>query len=275
MKKSLAIITVNYENYRVTSEFLEYFEPIDKTTFKIFIADLSVNRQNIPHKKWLEVITTANKGYAHGVNVGLDAAARQGFFHFVVINNDTRPAPDFVARAVASISAHQGSLIAGKIYYEKGFEYHKTKYTKQELGKIIWYAGGIVDWDNVYTRHRGVDEVDRGQYDAFGSTEFITGCLMLFDKTVIDTVGMWDESYFLYYEDADWCERAKKCGVGVYYDPSVVIWHKNAQSTGGSGSSLHQKYQEINRLKFGLRYAPMRTKLHLIKDFFLKKLKLR
>ena len=96
---------------------------------------------------------------------------------------------------------------------------------------------------------------------------------MIFNKSVIDKIGYLDESYFLYYEDADWCERAKKAGINLYYDPSIVIWHKNAQSTGGAGSKLHQKYQEKNRLKFGLKYAPWKTKLHLIINLLTDKIR--
>lgn len=275
MEEKLAIVTVNYEHYTVTKEFIECFKEINPQTFKIFIADLSVNRQKLPHEPWVEVIATYNGGYAHGVNIGIDRAIGQGFSQFVVMNNDTRVSKDFISQAQGSLNKHPRSLIGGKIYYEAGFEYHKDRYKSEELGKVIWYAGGVVDWDHVYTRHRGVDEVDHGQYDRPGKTEFITGCLMIFDKEVVDKVGRWDQSYFLYYEDADFCERAKRKGIPLYYDPSVVIWHKNAQSTGGAGSPLHRRYQEKNRLIFGLKYAPVRTKIHLIKDLLLKKMKMR
>jgi GT2 family glycosyltransferase len=96
---------------------------------------------------------------------------------------------------------------------------------------------------------------------------------MLFDKSVIDKVGFWDESYFLYFEDADYCVRAKRKGIKLYYDPSINVWHKNAQSTGGSGSSIHVKYQKENRVKFGFKYAPLKTKFHLVKNFLFAKIK--
>ena len=57
--------------------------------------------------------------------------------------------------------------------------------------------------------HIGVDKIDKGQYDDFIETDFVTGALMLFDKTVLDTIGFIDESYFLYFEDTDFCIRAK------------------------------------------------------------------
>ena len=70
------------------------------------------------------------------------------------------------------------------------------------------------------------------------------------------------------YGAIEFYKAAKKAGVKLFYDPSIIIWHKNAQSTGGSGSKLQQKYQRINRLRFGLKYAPIKTKLHLIKNYF-------
>lgn len=265
-KPALAIITVNFENYAVSHEFLNSLKKQTKQDFKIYLVDLSKNKQEIESQPFLEVVTAENKGYAHGINVGLKKAVTDGSERFAVINNDTEVTKDFVENAVRSIDEHPSAIIGGKIYYYPGFEYHKNRYEKKESGKVIWYAGGAIDWGNAIAKHRGVDEADRGQYEKREETEFITGCLMGFDKSVIDKVGMWDESYFLYFEDADWCERAKRNGVKLFYDPQVVIYHKNAQSTGGSGSKLHEDYQKKNRLKFGLRYAPLRTKLHLLKE---------
>lgn len=163
--------------------------------------------------------------------------------------------------------AHPRTIGGGKIYYADGFEYHK-EYAKNDLGNVIWFAGGKIDWNHVITSHVGVDEVDEGQFNEEKEVDFLTGCMMFFDKAALDVVGFWDESYFLYYEDADWSVRAKKAGIRLVYTPRVTLWHKNAQSTDGAGSSIHTKYQEKNRVKFGLAYAPLRTKLHLLKNLF-------
>jgi GT2 family glycosyltransferase len=236
--------------------------------FHLFIADLSPEPQPITSSKCkITVLTSKNLGYAHGVNVCLSAALKRGFTKFVVANNDTYVERDFVDNVTKSLAEHPQSVIGGKIYYAPGYEYHKDRYNLYELGKVLWYAGGIVDWDHVITHHRGVDEIDLHKYDALEKTDFITGCMIGFDKEVVDKIGMWDESYFLYYEDADYCERAKRKKIPLYYDPTLVMWHKNAQSTEGSGSALHQKYQNENRLRFGLKYAPLRTKLHLLKNY--------
>ncbi|OGK26724.1 hypothetical protein A2954_07090 [Candidatus Roizmanbacteria bacterium RIFCSPLOWO2_01_FULL_37_12] len=265
---TLVLINVVYENYTVLPDFLESLRNQSNKNFYLINIDLSVHRSIIDLKKIPgETIYSMNKGYAHGVNVGLKKAIDEGFHFFCIINNDTYFKQDFIKNSLISLINHPLSIIGGKIYYAPGYEYHKGRYKKSNLGKVIWYAGGFVDWKHAFTPHIGVDKVDNGQFNIFKEVNFINGALMLFNKSVIDKVGFWDEGYFLYFEDADFCIRAKKVGIKLFYDPSIVIWHKISQSTGGSGSSLHQKYQNKNRLKFGLKYAPLRTKLHLIKNY--------
>lgn len=272
MEEKIAVIAVNYENYQVTEEFIDSFKDQTDKNFHLFIADQSANKKEFRPSKYVTIVIADNGGFAHGFNLALKKAIDEGYEVFTCIGNDTRVSDLFVEAALKSHQAHPSSIIGAKIYYEKGFEYH-DRYKPEELGHVLWFAGGVVDWAHVHTKHRGVDEVDRGQYDKFEEMDFITGCVLLFDKTVFEKVGFWDEKYFLYYEDADFCERAKRAGIKLYYDPSIVIWHKNAQSAGGSGSSLQQKYQEKSRLRLGLKFAPWRTKLHLIKNYFLYKLK--
>ncbi|KKQ34533.1 MAG: putative glycosyltransferase [Microgenomates group bacterium GW2011_GWA2_37_6] len=134
------------------------------------------------------------------------------------------------------------------------------------MGKVIWYAGGAIDWENVIGNHKGLDEVDKGQFDEDGETKMATGCCFLVKKEVLEKVGLYDDRYFLYFEDADFSERVKKAGFKIFYAPKSIIWHKNAQSSGGSGSSLQDYFTTRNRLIFGYTYAPMRTKIALFRQ---------
>lgn len=268
MQHDIAVITVVYNNY---ADFEEYFESLEKQSqknFHVFIADASTHKQEIRAPKYTTVIDVDNKGYAHALNAGYDKAVELGYEKFVFMNNDTIVARDFIEKVEESLKRHPESLIGGKIFYAPGYEYHEGRYTKKDMGHVIWYGGGIIDWNNAWATHKGVDEVDTGKYDKEEATQFVTGCLMVFDKALIDKAGKMDDSYFMYFEDADWCEQVRAAGRPIIYDPSIVIWHKNAQSTGGSGSVLQQKFQRKNQLKFGLRYAPMRTKLHLLKNYY-------
>jgi GT2 family glycosyltransferase len=214
-----------------------------------------------------------NHGYADAVNVGIAEAIEEGYTSFCIMNDDTYFENNFVQNILESLEKHPGSIVGGKIYYAPGFEYHKSRYSKDELGKVFWFAGGEMDWNNAYTKHIGVDEVDKGQYDTVKEVTFNTGCLMCYDKIVYDKVGEWNPNYFMFYEDADFSARATRAGVRIYYDPSIVLWHKSGQSSEGSaGSAFHRKYQEKNRVIFGLKFAPWRTKLHLVKNFLLEKI---
>lgn len=268
MAHKLALITVVYENYTVLADFLKSLSNQSQKDFYLFIIDLSKTKKTIPDTDVkMTILKGLNKGYASGVNLGLKKAKDEGFEYFCVINNDTYFEKDFIEKIVDCLIRHPGSIIGGKIYYAQGFEFHKTRYKKKDLGKVIWFAGGKMDWLHALTTHIGVDEVDTKEFDQPRKVDFINGALMVFDKKILEKIGFWDEQYFLYFEDADYCVRAKKAGINLYYEPQIKLWHKNSQSTGGSGSPLHLKYQKINQLKFGLKYAPLRTKLHLLINY--------
>lgn len=268
----IGLITVNYNQYGLTKEFLESLSEVKKyEKVIVFVADVSSTRQNFNIKKFpVKVVlkNLPNRGYAYGINEGIRYFLEKGLTKFCAINNDIIFHKDFAIQAEKGFQ--KADIFGGKIYYAPGYEFHK-KYKKEEIGNVLWYAGGIDDWKNVFTYHRGVDEVDRGQFNKFEETDFITGCMVFFNKKTVDEIGFWDEKYFLYYEDADFCERAKRAGFKLIYNPKIIIWHKNAQSTGGSGSLIHQKYQRKNRLIFGLKFAPFRTKIHLLKNYLLGK----
>jgi len=270
MENKLAIISVVYNNYSILTDFFQSLKNQTNKNFKLFLSDTSEKKEEVAKQQFpLEVVSYNNYGYAHGINQGIKTAISHGFTHFCIINDDTYFEKEFVNNSLNALEKHPGSLIGGKIFYAPHYEYYK-KYAEKDLGKVIWYAGGKNDWRNCTTEHLGVDQVDQPQFNQPKPTDFITGCLMLCDREVIDRVGFLDESYFLYYEDADYCERAKRKNIPLFYDPKITIWHKNAQSTAGPGSKLHQKYQKQNQLKFGLKYAPFKTKLHLIKNYIFK-----
>lgn len=270
----LAIISVVYNNYEVLKDFTKSLAAQKSKKFELFISDLSDDKKSIDLKGIsAKIIQDKNKGFAYGVNLALRKAIESGFKYFCILNNDTIFKENFVENCIVSIKKNPNSLRGGKIYYAPGYEYHKRRYKKDSKGKVIWYAGGHMDWKHALSFHFGVDKVDKGQFDKLKEVDFITGALMFFDKAVIDKVGFFDEVYFLYFEDADYCVRAKNKKIKLYYDPSVVVWHKVSQSTGGSGSDLHVRYQSRNQLIFGLRYAPLKTKLHLLKNYLYRFLK--
>lgn len=182
-----------------------------------------------------------------------------------LLNNDTEVDKDVLSFLNVFDDPTVGAC-GSKIYFAPGHEYHNDRYAKEERGRVFWYAGGLVDWDNMYASHRGVDEVDHGQYDAPIETPFITGCSFVVRSDVVRRVGMLDDAYYLYLEDLDWSLRIQKAGYKTLYAPTSIVWHVNAGSSGRPGNPLHEYYFTRNRLLFGLRYAPLRTKVALLRE---------
>lgn len=206
-----------------------------------------------------------NLGFTGGNNTGMKYAYTRGADFIWLLNNDTLVDANAL-RLVRAFNDDKVGIAGSKIYFAPGHEYHKDRYIKKEQGKVFWYAGGRIDWDNMYASHNGVDEVDRGQYDIAKETPFISGCSMMIRKEVIASVGYLDEHFYLYLEDLDYCLRAGRRGYRLVYYPQSVIWHVNAGSSGGAGKPIHEYYMTRNRLLVGLRYAPTRTKFALMRE---------
>ncbi len=185
----------------------------------------------------------------------------------ILLNDDTVVEKSALETLISTVRGSEKSAIAvPKIYFNPQDEFH-SGYESDEIGRVFWYGGGVIDWREVVAFHRAVDEVDRGQYNRMENSSFATGCCMAIKTEVIRTLGAFDEKFFLYYEDVDLSCRYQRAGYRIKYQPDAIIWHKNAGSS-GSGSPLHVYYQTRNRYLFGFRFAPWRTKLFLLKHMF-------
>src|SRR3990167_4889128 len=205
-----------------------------------------------------------NLGYAGGNNVGIKYALKRRADAVLILNNDTIVEPKLIMNLVAALN--QGDLISPKIYFAAGHEFHKSRYSQKELGRVIWFAGGEIDWSNVLGKHLGVDEVDGGQFAKRKQITFATGACMFVKREVFEKIGYFDEKYFLYLEDMDFCVRAKNAKFKIIFEPSAVVWHKNAGSSGGSGSILQDYFITRNRLLFAYKYASLKTKFAVLRQ---------
>ncbi len=205
------------------------------------------------------VANDKNLGFSGGMNSGIRYALKRNADYIIILNNDTIVDKNLVLN-LAKL-AQSADIIAPKIYFAPGFEFHKDRYKKQDRGKVIWYAGGSIDWKNILGIHTGVDEIDKGQFAKPKEIDFATGACMLIKKEVFEKIGFFDDKYFLYLEDMDFCVRAKKTGFKIKFSPDAILWHKNAISSGGSGSKLQDYYITRNRLLFAAKYVDLRTKI--------------
>ncbi len=267
------VVILNYKGHKDTEDLLESLKMINKKSFYlnvVLVDNFPQDPIKLDEKKYKElnlkiIYNKVNLGFSGGNNVGIKYSLENGADYILILNNDTYVDKNFIEELLESFSNELVGVVVPKIYFAKGFEFH-DRYKKEDLGKVIWYAGGGIDWKNVLGFHRGVDEVDKGQYDLTEETELASGCCLMLKKEILEKVKGYNEDYFLYYEDADLSMRIKKLGSKIIYNPNAIIWHKNAQSSGGSGSNLQDYYISRNRMLFGLKYASLRAKIALIRE---------
>ncbi|MDP4009690.1 MAG: glycosyltransferase family 2 protein [Candidatus Shapirobacteria bacterium] len=273
----IAIIVLNWKKPQLTIDTIDSLLKINHKSFsyKIFLVDngspdnsVEIFKNKYKSNKKIKLVETKkNLGYVGGNNAGIVFALKSGFDSYLLINNDVLVDPNFLEILnKASVKDKSIGILGPKIYFAPGHEFHKDRYTKKQIGKIIWSAGGAIDWKNVLGSNVGIDDYDQGQYDQETyDPDFISGCCMLIKKEVFQKIGLLNEDYFMYLEDMEICQRAKKNNYKLAYIPGSVIWHINAGSS-SSGSPLHDYFITRNRLLFGFKYASFRTKFALFRE---------
>jgi len=167
-----------------------------------------------------------NHGFAAGANVGLRQALADGADQILLINNDTIVAASMVAHLVAAAAPDVG-IVAPMIYFA-------------DAPNIIWSIGGL---RSPWTLEQAGDwrgRCDRGAWPDIVARDFVTGCAMLLSATALRTVGLFDERFFMYYEDSDLCVRMQRGGYRILMVPAARMWHKVARSSGGADSSAER-----------------------------------
>ena len=269
----IGIVVLNYNTKKEIEDCLESIGKLKKNDFTVFTylvdndsSDKSFREVVLKFKDLKLTENKENLGFSGGNNVGVKQALKDNCDWVLILNPDTEVDQNLLVEflKVANQDSSVG-IVGPKIYFAKGYEFHKDRYRKDQLGKVIWYAGGKIDWANVLASHIGVDEVDHGQYDKLKEIDFVTGAAMFVGKEVFEKIGFFDEKYFLYFEDLEFCQRAKKRGIKLIFSPKVLVWHKNAVST-KVGSPLQDYFITRNRLIFGFSYANLRSKFALARE---------
>jgi hypothetical protein len=163
-----------------------------------------------------------NRRFAGGNNEGLKRALAAGAEAVMLLNNDTEADPGLLERLLLALEQDPGAGAASPLIY---FGVPTDR---------IWYAGGRLDLALGHASHRGLRTRDRGQYRAVETTGYLTGCCVLARAEVWRRVGLLDERYYIYAEDADWSLRARALGFRLLFVPTARLWHKVSGSIGAS-----------------------------------------
>ena len=184
------------------------------------------------HTYWIDN-TLTGRGYAGGVNEGIRKGVRDKADIFIICN------PDISLKDLTS-----RDLLEGKKHFDIWGLAMKQK-------NITYYGGEIDKW-RLSGGLRKVKPKTR-----FGEVDFVTGSLIMSNKKTVKKIGYFDESYFMYYEDVDYCQRARHQGLKVGIDSQNLYTHFET-----SESNVRKDYfLAKNRLRFLLKYGNVVQKI--------------
>lgn len=171
-----------------------------------------------------------NLGYSAGINRGIDRLA--GTSAVLVLNADLTLEIGAVAAMLRVLEDDRVGIVAPRLLIDK-----QLAFSLRRDPSLMRVWGTAVLGGRVSDRFAAFSEfvTDPRQYEFERDVDWAVGAVLLIGRRCLDVVGKWDESYFLYAEEVDYCERARDAGFFVRYTPDAVVHHE-----GGGGSGIPQ-----------------------------------
>ena len=254
---SVTVLILNFNGRRYLQQCLDSLLATDYPNFKTIVIDngsvdgsVEFIRKNYPS---VQVIRhDRNYGYAFAYNLVMDAIQSE---YVALVNNDVVVEPSWLRHLVFYAENPDVAAVTPKM---------KFLNDKARLNS----TGGNCDLYGVGW-NRGNGEVDRGQYDAVQEVFYGNGGALLIKKRVWREIGPFDERYFMYGEDVDWCWQARLRGYKILYVPQAEVGHQ-WRGSGGSIVYLLERHWLSTILK---NYSLTTLALLIPKYFGLKTLK--
>lgn len=247
----VCIVLVNWNGWKDTTACVLSCMSLDHPRFDVIVVDNGSTDSSVTELRKLEAATIIeagrNLGFAGGNNLGIAEALKRGASYVWLLNNDTVVEKDSLSALVDALETDRSiGMVGSKIYFS-------------DRPDVLWFAGGCISpcWGRTF--HRGEGERDRGQYDDERDVDYVSGASLLVRRSVIEQLGPMPEDYFLYWEETDWCERARQSGWRVTYVPTSRVWHRVGASTPDAKAYTNWRYEGRNRVMFYRRNRPRAT----------------
>lgn len=245
----VAIIILNWNGRDLTLDCLRSLSILDYPEYDIVVVDNASSDDSVQAIKsdFSEVHIVENDknlGFSEGNNRGIVRALERGAEYVMLLNNDTLLfRPDFLSNLVEYLENNpEVAAVSPLVLYPDS--------------PLVWSAGGRLHAVLGMCSHMGKNKhaglfATRDPYEV----EYIPGCCLLVPARAIADVGLLDPDYFLYFEDLDWCYRAKQKGYRCIVYPIEAIYHKKSGSSGISGSDRLSPTQAFFYARNGILFA--------------------
>jgi GT2 family glycosyltransferase len=253
----IGLVTITYNSADILQPFLNCVWKQTHSNFILYVIDndsTDVTLSMLENEKdsRLRVVKNAkNFGVAKANNQGIRQAILDGCDQVLIINNDVEFESSLIQKLIKIQIEEKCSLVTPKMMY-----YDNPNH--------IWYAGSwFIKKKGYLPLHRGMKQLDEGQYDKIVEVEYAPTCCLLAKKEVFQDIGLMDEKYFVYFDDTDfsyrvWEDKRHK----MFYYPDVKFYHK----VGSLTKSFNKEQEKTFRGDF---FIQQNTKNHI---YFLKKI---
>lgn len=258
MNFCFGIILVNYNNPKDTIDCINSLLNSSYKNFKIFIVDNSINEESINQiKKYLIekriefsedlkkidsktlLIRSQNNGFAAANNIILKENNSEIDFYWL-LNNDTSIPNNFLQKLNEKL-VNEKETIYSKIY-SNAILYFDTNTIQAIGGKINYFTG------TPKHNYNNEEYLSSKKYDL--KSDYPVGASIILHKKALDKIGLMCEDYFLYFEEVDWMQKAKRQNISLKIFTDIHIYHKEGKSTGGNTSDTAFYYFTRNRFYF-------------------------
>ena len=234
----IGLVTISYNSADVLQPFLDCVWKQTHENLILYVIDnastdntLSIlTKTNDP--RLVIIKNETNFGVAKANNQGIIKAIEEGCDQVLIINNDVEFESTLIEKLIKAQKDNNCSFVSPKMMYF-------------DSPQNIWYAGSWFNKSKGYLPlHRGMKELDEGQYDEIAQVEYAPTCCLLVKKEVFQDVGMMDEKYFVYFDDTDFSYRVWKGGSHkMYYYPYVEFYHKVGSLTKSFEKDIKKTYR--------------------------------
>lgn len=197
----------------------------------------------------------ANLGFAAGNNIGIEYVQTYCEYDFIyLLNNDTLIQDRTVSSMIERFKNKEKiGLCGSKVVY-----FHSPD-------KVQAYGGA--SFNRVFGRAVNIGSMELVENKEDVKTveeklDYILGASMMISKSCLEDIGLMEESYFLYYEEIDWAERARAAGYSLGYSSDSIVFHKEGATIGSSfekqnRSLISTHYLTASKIKFTAKFHPL------------------
>ncbi len=227
---SIDIIIIHYGDLETTKRCLESVEKCKDEYRSVILInnDAAIDLTKALRESKQRTIINAgrNLGFAKAVNVGIKHALNQSADYIVLLNNDASIEKKVLSTLASFLNDSKTAGIAGPVI------------SFRQNGKLLFDYGGNIGSLTGRTTH---DNRDSNNDKRPKKADYVSGCCMMVKSEVIEKVGFFDEQFFMYYEDVDYCLRTREAGYDTWVVPEGLIFHELSKSIkkGSDNATYH------------------------------------